>query len=68
LTPLANPVVELRRVAPLRLQRYLAAVRVRGAELLPGLRAMTRGVDGVRIYPRLEARVTMGARGEDESE
>jgi hypothetical protein len=29
---------------------------------------MTLGADGVRIYPRLEARVTMGADGEEESE
>ena len=29
---------------------------------------MTLGADGVRFYPRLEARVTMGAGGEEESE
>jgi circadian clock protein KaiC len=54
-------------LAGLRHQRYLEAVKVRGAGLLPGLHAMTLSADGVRIYPRLEARVTMGAGGEEES-
>jgi hypothetical protein len=52
----------------LRHQCYLEAVKGRGAVLLPGLHAMTLGADGVRIYPRLEERVTMGAGGEEESE
>ena len=53
---------------PLRHRRYLAAVKVRGAGLLPGLNAMILGAYGVRIYPRLEACVTRGAGGEEESE
>jgi circadian clock protein KaiC len=55
-------------LAGLRHRRYLEAIKVRGAALLPGLHAMTLGADGVRIYPRLEARLTMGSGGEEESE
>jgi circadian clock protein KaiC len=55
-------------LAGLRHQRYLEAVKVRGAALLPGLHALTLGADGGRIYPRLEARVVMGAGGAEESD
>ena len=52
----------------LRQQRYLEAIKVRGAAPLPGLHAMTLAADGVTVYPRLEARVTMDPGGEEESD
>jgi circadian clock protein KaiC len=52
----------------LRHQRYLEAIKVRGAALLPGLHGLTLGTDGGRIYPRLEARVTRGTGGEEEAD
>jgi circadian clock protein KaiC len=52
----------------LRQQRYLEAIKVRGAAPLPGLHAITIAADGVTIYPRLEARVIMDAGGEEESD
>jgi circadian clock protein KaiC len=52
----------------LRQQRYLEAIKVRGAAPLPGLHAMTLAAAGVTIYPRLEARVIMDAGGEEESD
>ena len=55
-------------LAGLRQQRYLEAIKVRGAAPLPGLHAMTLTADGVTIYPRLEARVIMDAGGEEESD
>src|SRR5205085_4598038 len=54
-------------LADLRQHRYLEAIKVRGAAPQPGLHAMTLAVDGVTIYPRLEARVTRGVDGEEES-
>jgi len=55
-------------LADLRQQRYLEAIKVRGAAPQPGLHAMALAADGVTVYPRLEARVTEGAGGEEESD
>ena len=52
-------------LAGVRQLRALEVVKVRGGAPLPGLHGMALSQEGVRVYPRLEARVATSARHGD---